>query len=334
MLPGRWRPLPPPEGGDGRGGRGRGREKIVAMALPSAPTDALPPDPLAAQASLRRAARQEQAPWWHREAARRMGERLAWIRREPAQVLDASGPWGGSLEVLQAAYPRARLLQLDARPGVQPPSAWAGWRPWGPARPAWLAVSEEGRLPAGQAGGFGMIWSNLALHRQREPESLLRHWAGRLEPEGFLMVSAYGPDSLKELRELHRQAGWAPPAQDFLDMHDLGDAMVRAGLADPVVDSERLNLSWPDAPSLLRELRSWGRNAHPRRAPTVRGRAWAQAYAEALSQGLRGPDGRLHLSLELVQGHAFKGLARAGADGLVKLPVEGLRAGLRRRQGA
>lgn len=316
-------PAWPPQGVDPGG-------ENAAMAHPSAAPAALPPDPAAGRASLRRAARQATPPWWHGEVARRMAERLPLIRRQPARILDASGPWGASLEVLQSACPRARVLTLEARPGVRPPSAGL-WRPWGPPRPAWAWVEAEGRIPREQAGGFDLVWSNLALHRQPDPEGLLRHWAGRLEPEGFLMVSTYGPDSLRELRQLHREAGWPPPAQDFLDMHDLGDAMVRAGLADPVVDSERVVLSWPDAASLLAELRGWGGNAHPARAPGLRGRRRHAIYLDMLAEHLRGPDGRLRLSVELVQGHAFRGLARADADGLVKVSAESLRGARRHR---
>jgi malonyl-CoA O-methyltransferase len=89
-------------------------------------------------------------------------------------------------------------------------------------------------------------------------------------------------------------------------MHDWGDMLVHAGFAEPVMDMERITLSWETPQRLLQELRGLGRNFHPLRFPALRGRAWRARLEAQLDQALRGPDGRLELTFEIVYGHALK----------------------------
>ena len=113
--------------------------------------------------------------------------------------------------------------------------------------------------------------------------------------------------SEEELQTLHRQQGWPQPAEPFVDMHDWGDRLVGAGFAEPVMDMERIVLSYSDPTALLDELRTLGRNRHPQRFGALRSRAWGRRYRDALAQGLpRDADGRLLLTFEVVYGHAFK----------------------------
>ncbi len=88
-------------------------------------------------------------------------------------------------------------------------------------------------------------------------------------------------------------------------MHDLGDMLVHAGFADPVMDQETLTLTWPDADALLRELRAWAAMPTRARMPGLRTPRWRERLCAEL-QALRGPDGRLRLDFELVYGHAFR----------------------------
>jgi malonyl-CoA O-methyltransferase len=104
--------------------------------------------------------------------------------------------------------------------------------------------------------------------------------------------------------------GWPAPSHDFTDMHDWGDMLVHAGFAEPIMDMERITLTYSSVDSLLDELRGLGRNLHPERFAGLRGRRWHQALRDALGQALRGPDGRLSLSFEVVYGHAFKPQAK------------------------
>jgi malonyl-CoA O-methyltransferase len=174
--------------------------------------------------------------------------------------------------------------------------------------------ADPGGLPV-RTGSCGLLWSNLALAWSVDPAATLREWHRVLETGGLLMFSAYGPDTLKELRAAFAAVDAAAPhVHPFVDMHDLGDALVAAGFADPVMDMEMLTLTYASAAAAIAELRASGRrNAHAARRRGLTGRrAWGRmiaAYA-ALAR-----DGRVPASFEIVYGHAWKAAPRALADG-------------------
>jgi malonyl-CoA O-methyltransferase len=294
----------------------------------SASTDPRHPQAAALAAQLQRAARAEAAPWLHAEVARRMAERLVLIRKPPARVLDWWASTGGAQALLAERCPAARVDAVEPNGALLARSERALRGPWWRrlrAAPA-QARAEEG-VPA---GGADMVWANMVLHRVADPTRTIARWHDALAVEGFLMFSTLGPDTLRELRSLYAALGWGAPAQEFVDMHDVGDALVQAGLADPVMDMERLDLSWSDAGALLAELRTLGGNAAADRQPGLRTPRWRTRLEAELEQRLRGADGRLHLSFELVYGHAFKPLPRVRVAPTTTVGVEQLRQLARR----
>jgi malonyl-CoA O-methyltransferase len=282
---------------------------LPAVADPTSHSPPGAPRPVDARALARvraRLARAAQPPWLHAEAARRMAERLPLIRRTPATVLEWGPRLGGGSTELRAAYPQARCLRgeweevLDQQ-GAEP-APRRGWRGWfGPRQEPALWPAE---VPA---EGAQLLWASMVLHGAADPLALLRDWSRALAVDGFLMCCTLGPGSLPQLRELYGQAGWGSPAAGLVDMHDLGDMMVAAGLADPVMDQELLTLTWPDPQAALDELRSLGGNVDPLRHPGLRTPRWQARLREALAARARQrADGRVALTFELVYGHAFK----------------------------
>jgi malonyl-CoA O-methyltransferase len=156
-----------------------------------------------------------------------------------------------------------------------------------------------------------MVWANMALHTAVAPQSLLRAWHSLLATDGFLMFSSLGPDTLRELQPIYQQMGWGNPSHAFTDMHDWGDMLVQAGFAEPVMDMERITLTYAAPTDLLKDLRVVGRNLHHQRYPNLRGRRWKQALETALL-ALAKPDqeGRLVLTVEVIYGHALKPLPK------------------------
>ncbi|MFN3304576.1 MAG: class I SAM-dependent methyltransferase [Roseateles sp.] len=302
----------------------------------SAPTSNKGPQPqdlddAALRRQLARLARAEQPPWLHAEVAQRMAERLPFIKLQPARVLDASPALGASLPVLRQAYPGAELLwhedhpALVARAGQERMPSW--WRR--------LAGATGGRveaLPAQPA--VELLWSNMALHAQADLPAVLAQWQASLAVGGFVMFSCLGPDSFVELRRLYERLGWGRPAPDWWDMHDIGDLVLKAGFADPVMDQQRLTLTWANPERLLADLRALGGNVAPARFQGLRGRHWRARLLDEL-QALRDPQGRLALTLELVFGHAFKAAPRLKVAAETHVSVEAMRASLRQgRQGS
>jgi malonyl-CoA O-methyltransferase len=174
---------------------------------------------------------------------------------------------------------------------------------WDPKQ--WL--NSATRFEAPSPGGVDMLWANMALHEAADPQALLASWQQALKVDGFLMFSCLGPDTARELREVYARLGWPPAGHELTDMHDWGDMLVQGGFAEPVMDMERLTLTYDSPARLLQELRELGRNFHPARFPALRGRGWQARLEQALGQYLPvDADGRLSLTFEVIYGHALK----------------------------
>lgn len=243
---------------------------------------------------LQRASRSTEPPWLHGEVARRMAERLPIVKAKPAVVLDWWARAGAGVGALRRVLPKARVLPVEPQTAAAAPGWWARWR----GAPAPLAA--EAVAPAAAQ----LVWANMMLHAVPDPAALLAQWKSALAVDGFLMFSTLGPDTLKTLRAVYADAGWGPPHAPFVDMHDLGDMLVRAGFADPVMDQELLRLTWPTPAALLAELRTLGANADPQRVAGLRTPRW-RARLEAALAARAGADGRIALEFEIVYGHAF-----------------------------
>jgi malonyl-CoA O-methyltransferase len=264
----------------------------------------------------------------HEEIARRMAERLSLVRRQPARVIDWWGPTSGSAGLLKAQYPQARILQYgcDDLPLPETAGMETGPRWW-----QRLIGQPAHTTPSAAPPTAELLWANMMLHWVDDLPALLGRWHAALEVDGFLMFSCFGPDTLKELHAVYTDLGWGTPGSAWIDMHDLGDELVHAGFADPVMDMERLTLTWDTPQALLAELRLLGRNTAPARQPGWRGRAWRSKLEESLKRHLGGADGRLHLSFELVYGHAFRPVARARVQAHTEISLDAMREMTRQR---
>jgi malonyl-CoA O-methyltransferase len=269
----------------------------------------------------RRAARR----WFERAAAadpvaaeveRRMAARLEYVRLAPHWVADVGCGADARPAAVRDRYPQARLLRLDATlaPVRRARGLAARVRSLVGAAREHAVCADPAALPL-RAGACGLVWSNLALAWADDPAATLREWHRVLEVGGLLMFSSYGPDTLKELRAAFAAADAAAPhVHPFVDMHDLGDALVAAGFADPVMDMEMLTVTYASAAALVADLRATGqRNAHAARRRGLTGRrAWAGMLA---AYAARARAGRVPASFEIVYGHAWKAAPRALADG-------------------
>ena len=155
-----------------------------------------------------------------------------------------------------------------------------------------------------------MLWANMVLHDAAAPEALIAQWHRALATDGFLMFSCLGPDTLRELRGLYQALGWPPAGHEFTDMHDWGDMLVHAGFAEPVMDMERITLTYETPARLLQDLRELGRNLHPQRFAALRGRAGSRQLEREWRTAGRAAQGRLALTFEIIYGHAMKAQAQ------------------------
>jgi malonyl-CoA O-methyltransferase len=228
-----------------------------------------------------------------------MEERLEWIKLKPSRWAHWA-PVRGGLQahgLLAKRYPESQCYvvenELD-RAEYASKSIAKPW--WQPAR--WTGPSTCFETPA--EGAVQLVWANMALHMAADPQTLLAEWHRALGVDGFVMFSCLGPDTLVELRRLYQTLGWPEPAHEFTDMHDWGDMLVGAGFAEPVMDMERITLTFESPERLLQELRGLGKNLHIQRFSGLRGRRWLSSLHQALRAA------PLQLTFEVIYGHAFK----------------------------
>lgn len=259
-----------------------------------------------------------------REIARRMDERLDYIRLTPSRILDLGCGPGADQPLLRARYPNAHYLGVDfAGPMLKPGRAAQGFLQRllaSPQRPtAHHLVADAEALPLARSS-VGLVWSNLMLNWLHDPTPTLREIHRVLEVNGLVMFSTLGPDTLKELRAV-LPARSGERVHRFIDMHDLGDALVRAGFSDPVMDMEMVTLTYPDLDKLFQDLRDTGTtNAAMQRPRGLTGKAgWATARAGYLAFAQAG---RLPATFEVIQGHAWKMPAKVTDDGRAVMRFE------------
>ena len=260
-----------------------------------------------------------------------MEDRLQWIRQAPASWCHWDPVRGGlqAHALVSARYPQARCQVYETSAHCEPVARQALTKPWwNPAR--WAAGAVQMGPPADAS--VQMLWSNMALHMAADPQDLIGRWHRALAVDGYLMFSCLGPDTLRELHGVYAAMGWPPAGHAFTDMHDWGDMLVHAGFAEPVMDMERITLTFATPERLVQELRELGANLHPDRFPSLRGRRWRDKLYQVLSERLADPGqkGQLALTFEIIYGHAFKPAPRVRVSSSSAVSLQDMRAMLRK----
>ena len=250
----------------------------------------------------------------HDEARRRLLERLQHLRVASGVIVDAGTALGRGAAALGTLYPESRIIALDTSREMLKRL---------PAGPAFRLQGDVRQLPL-PSGSVDLLLANLVLPWVL-PEALFAEARRVLRPDGLLLFATVGPDTLIELRRAWLAADDAVHVHAFWDAQTLGDLVVRAGLEEPVLDVDRLSISYTELSHVIRDLRASGAtNTAAGRRPGLTGRGRWQRFAEALwRERGRGGEGRLNLSVELIFGQAFgsrRGVGRAGAE--VVVPVE------------
>ncbi len=278
------------------------------------------------RAFARAAATYDAAAALQREVGGRMASRLDYIRIAPETILDAGCGTGEAVGELAARYAGARVIALDAAlPMVAaarerakrartlfrrllPESLARG----GPAAPQFIC-GDMNQLPL-PGVAFDLIWSNLALQWVNDLPRAFAEMRRVLKVGGLLTFTTFGPDTLQEIRTAFARADGHTHTNRFTDMHDLGDMLVAAGFADPVMDMEQLTLTYDGPQALMRELKALGAtNATRGRPHGLMGKGRWQRTLAALEAKRR--DGRVPATFEVVYGHAWKGEPKRTAEG-------------------
>lgn len=286
------------------------------------------PEPRAARRAFDRAGRFDEACVVHDETRRRLLDRLDLVRLTPRVIVDLGCATGSGAIALTERYPGARVLAVDSSLGMLRAAR---------ARTASLSSvdvigGDAERLPIA-AHAVQLLFANLSLCWCR-PNAVFGEAARVLDEGGLLLFATLGPDSLKEVRRAWLEVDDRVHVHAAFDMHDLGDLALGAGLAEPVVDVDRIEVTYADVAALVEDLRACGAvNVAAGRRRTLTGpRRW-QAFERGLGAG-RGA-ARLGVTLELVLGQAWGRGSRARSTGRdraeIGVPVERIRRPASRR---
>ena len=293
-------------------------------------------DPRAVRrAFARAAATYDAAAVLQREIGSRMASRLDYLKVAPRMILDAGCGTGEAVGELAVRYAGARVVALD----VALPMVEAARERARRARSLFRRLLPEALSGAGNAPlfvcgdvnmlplpgvAFDLVWSNLALQWVNDLPRVFAEMRRVMKVGGLFTFTTFGPDTLKEIRGAFARVDGHTHTNRFTDMHDIGDMLVAAGFADPVMDMEQMTLTYADASALMRELKHLGATNATRGRPRglMGRRRWQRTLAllEAMRQ-----EGRIPATFEVVYGHAWKGEPRRTAEGhpIVKLSRPG-----------
>jgi malonyl-CoA O-methyltransferase len=248
------------------------------------------------------------------EVGERLLERLDYIRHVPGMIMDVGAGTGYCTDALLKRYRKAQVVALDLSVAMLKKTAarqpfYQRGRLRGLGRLRTLCADAE-QLPLADAS-CDMLFSNLTLQWCNDLQQTFREFRRVLRPGGMLLFSTFGPDTLKELRASWSAADDYPHVSRFLDMHDIGDAMLQAGLAEPVMDMEYITLTYSDVRTLMRDLKDIGaHNAATDRNHGLTGKRQLQAMLGAY-EDFRTAKGLLPATYEVIYGHAWVGESRA-----------------------
>ncbi len=267
------------------------------------------PDPAALRRSFDRAAAgYDEAALLQADVRAELLQRLDFVALDPGVIIDAGAGTGHACRALRQRYPRARIIALDFSQGMlHAAGRRQSWR-----RRFDRVRAELTALPLADAS-VDLIFCNLTLP-WCEPDAFFAEMRRVIAPGGLFTLTSLGPDSLSELRAAWSGLDAHVHVNRFIDMHDLGDGLVRAGFADPVLDVERRLVTYADVSRLMADLRACGeRNLLRGRPRGLTGRGRMQAVRDAYERFRR--DGRLPASFEIVFAQAWAGARAPRAPG-------------------
>ena len=277
----------------------------------------------------RAAATFEQHDVLEREVEQLLLDRLGFYLQTPQRVVDVGAGTGRGTAALKKRYPKAEVIAIDtAVPMLQAARHHSGW-----LRPFLRVAAEATALPLAD-DSVDILHANLCFQWVNDLAALFAECTRVLKPGGFLVFSTLGPDTLKELRAAWAEVDEASHVSRFLDMHDVGDAVLAAGLRDPVLDVQYITLTYSQPRKLLEELRGLGAtHADQARRRTLTGKDRYHDMLAAYAGACTG--GHAPATCEVVTAHAWgppPGQARrsAGVE-IASFSVDSLRGSRRKR---
>lgn len=250
-----------------------------------------------------------------REIAGRMHERLSVMRIDPVDILDAGCGDGDDMDVLAHAFGNARVYGLDAACARARHAAGYAGRTGISSGVA--CCGDFGSLPFSD-GTFDMVWSNLALHWRDDHARVFREWWQVLKDGGLVIFSCFGEKTLELLRKAYGTAEACSHVLPFRSMQAIGDDLVGAGFAAPVLEREWITVTYTEIKRLLSDVRALGGNPLSCRPAGLSGKQAFRKWFDAL-EVQKTDDGILSLTFEVIYAHAFREPGEQDSGKMIRL---------------
>lgn len=284
------------------------------------------------------AATYDDAAILQKQVAEHLDERLELVQMQPKTVLDVGAGTGILTAKMRKRYPDSKLVAVDlsanmlarAEQKLQqqfPPSLWQKAKSTLGIHnnPIEFIQADANNIPLAD-GTVDIIVTNLMLQWCDDLDAVFQEFRRLLKAEGLLMLTTFGPDTLKELRHAWAQVDNQQHVNTFIDMHDIGDALIRNGFGQPVMDVEHFTLTYDKPIGVLKDLKAIGAtSAHKNRQAGLTGKQHFTRMLEAYEAFRQ--DGKIPATYEVVHGHAwaaqeiFKGPDR-DRSGLVEISLD------------
>jgi len=234
------------------------------------------------------------------EVLRRLLQRLQYIRLNPESIIDIGCGTGKAINGLREHYSRSKIVCMDMAFSMLGEAC----KQYGVLRKKRLVNADMERLPFAD-GSFDLLFSSLALQWANDLPATLADLARIGRQEGLLMFATFGPSTLSELRDSWFEIDRKPHVHQFVDMHDIGDALMAAGFSQPVVDAETIRLEYSSFREVLNDLKDIGasnadRNRRRGLMTPAKLRLLEEKYRESGFE-----NGKFIASYEVVYGHAW-----------------------------
>lgn len=235
-----------------------------------------------------------------REVGQRLYERLDYTTIQPKTVLDLGCGTGFLTQRLLKQYPKAELIALDIAVNMlKETQKCGGW-----FRKPKLICADAEALPLKNAS-VDLIISNLMLQWCNDLPASFAEMRRVLKPNGMVLFSSFGTDTLKELRASWQAVDQYTHTSTFADMHDVGDALMQAGFAQPVMDMDMITMTYHSVRELMQDLKQIGaNNAHHSQRKSLTGKQRLLAFEQAY-QRYQQADGLYPATYEVIYGHAW-----------------------------
>ncbi|MEB8433771.1 malonyl-ACP O-methyltransferase BioC [Cocleimonas sp. KMM 6892] len=237
-----------------------------------------------------------------KEVANRLSGRLDYIKHSPKTVLDVGSGTGFITQDLLKRYPKSSIVALDLAHSMASKSQQLG----GWFRKPLAVCADAEQLPL-KADSIDLIISSLMLQWSNDLKQTFAGFHSVLAPNGLLLFSTLGPETLREMRESWATVDNVPHTSHFLDMHEIGDALLQSGFINPVTDMEMITMTYTNVRQIMRDIKQIGaNNSHSGRSKGLMGKQKLKAFETAYEQ-FKTDEGLYPATWEVIYGHAWVG---------------------------